>query len=309
MIHDLQVAQVAAARARRPCRSSARSPPTDAKLLAAMGSGNNVPGNIFTIDGNAAALPEPERPLPRQGRPTSCRSSSAWARTTRSSSRDAHNYWEFNYTTNWVHPLYELPFTGGFPTTTYQNGQISVRTRSRSFPAAARAITTAASERAVDVRRQPRPAARPRQVRRRGRRAARVPRSASSRAASRTRPCSTSSSGWPRSSPSEHDLDAAPARRLQGRDRARRSQRRRHHLGRRGRRRHAERQLSARRQRPDLRILPPRSYDRFAVTREINDGLLAPRFAPSTRGWVLSGTATTGFGVIAASQGRDSDDR
>jgi hypothetical protein len=28
---------------------------------------------------------------------------------------DAHSYWEFNYLgTNWVHPLYELPFTGGF---------------------------------------------------------------------------------------------------------------------------------------------------------------------------------------------------
>src|SRR5260370_772469 len=29
---------------------------------------------------------------------------------------DVHSYWEFNYQgTNWVHPLYELPFTGGFP--------------------------------------------------------------------------------------------------------------------------------------------------------------------------------------------------
>jgi hypothetical protein len=46
-----------------------------------------------------------------------------------------------------------------------------------------------------------------------------------------------------------------------------------------------------------------------AVTREINDGLLAPRFAPSTRGWVLSGTIVTGFPVVAASQGEDSDDR
>jgi len=30
-------------------------------------------------------------------------------------------------------------------------------------------------------------------------------------------------------------------------------------------------------------------FNRFAVTREINDGLLAPRFAPSQRAWVLSG--------------------
>jgi len=29
---------------------------------------------------------------------------------------DTHSYWEFNYLgTNWIHPLYELPFTGGFP--------------------------------------------------------------------------------------------------------------------------------------------------------------------------------------------------
>jgi len=56
-------------------------------------------------------------------------------------------------------------------------------------------------------------------------------------------------------------------------------------------------------------FLLPRSYDRFAVTREINDGMLAPRFAPSTRGWVLSGTIVTGFPVVAASQGEDADDR
>src|SRR5437764_11444668 len=44
---------------------------------------------------------------------------------------DAHNYWEFNYTTNWIHPLYELPFAGGFPdkaatdpADTYKDGEI-----------------------------------------------------------------------------------------------------------------------------------------------------------------------------------------
>jgi hypothetical protein len=37
--------------------------------------------------------------------------------------------------------------------------------------------------------------------------------------------------------------------------------------------------------------------------------MLAPRFAPSTRAWVLSGTIVTGFPVVAASQGEDSDDR
>src|SRR2546428_10368775 len=44
---------------------------------------------------------------------------------------DAHAYWEFNYLgTNWVHPLYELPFTGGFPdrfgaaSDTFDDGEI-----------------------------------------------------------------------------------------------------------------------------------------------------------------------------------------
>jgi hypothetical protein len=40
-------------------------------------------------------------------------------------------------------------------------------------------------------------------------------------------------------------------------------------------------------------FLPATSFRRFAVTREIDDGYLAPRFAPSTRGWVLSGNAVT----------------
>ena len=56
-------------------------------------------------------------------------------------------------------------------------------------------------------------------------------------------------------------------------------------------------------------FLPPTVFNRFAVTREINDGLLSQRFSPSTRGWVLSGTIVTGFPVVEASEGRDSDDR
>src|SRR5205823_8329374 len=36
-------------------------------------------------------------------------------------------------------------------------------------------------------------------------------------------------------------------------------------------------------------FLPATAFNRFAVTREINDGLLAPRFAPSQRAWILTG--------------------
>lgn len=55
--------------------------------------------------------------------------------------------------------------------------------------------------------------------------------------------------------------------------------------------------------------LPPTVFNRFAVTREINDGLLAPRFAPSQRAWVLSGVRVTVSPTVDASTGRDADDR
>jgi hypothetical protein len=56
-------------------------------------------------------------------------------------------------------------------------------------------------------------------------------------------------------------------------------------------------------------FLPATSFRRFAVTREINDGLLAPRFAPSQRAWLLTGPATTVNPPQPASAGRDGDDR
>jgi hypothetical protein len=55
--------------------------------------------------------------------------------------------------------------------------------------------------------------------------------------------------------------------------------------------------------------LSPTDFNRFAVTREINDGLLAPRFAPSQRAWVLTGFRVAVTPAIPASEGRDSDDR
>jgi hypothetical protein len=56
-------------------------------------------------------------------------------------------------------------------------------------------------------------------------------------------------------------------------------------------------------------FLPATSFNRFAVTREINDGLLAPRFAPSQRAWLLQGSLVQVNPVVPASTGRDGDDR
>jgi hypothetical protein len=54
-------------------------------------------------------------------------------------------------------------------------------------------------------------------------------------------------------------------------------------------------------------FLSPTKFNRFAVTREINDGLLAPRFAPSQRAWVLSGFLTLVKPAIDASVPLDDD--
>ena len=56
-------------------------------------------------------------------------------------------------------------------------------------------------------------------------------------------------------------------------------------------------------------FIPATHFNRFAVTREINDGLLAPRFAPSQRAWVLSGVRVPVSPTVDASTGRDADDR
>src|SRR2546426_1183050 len=56
-------------------------------------------------------------------------------------------------------------------------------------------------------------------------------------------------------------------------------------------------------------FIPATLFDRFAVTREINDGLLAPRFAPSQKAWVMSGVLVSVNPAVPASEGEDSDDR
>ncbi len=59
----------------------------------------------------------------------------------------------------------------------------------------------------------------------------------------------------------------------------------------------------------DRLFLPATKFNRFAVTREINDGLLAPRFAPSQRAWVLTGSLNLVTPAVAASVPHDADNR
>ena len=74
------------------------------------------------MDGNAVRFPSATDHFPdRQTNVVPIQlSMGAWNTLQQS---DGHAYWEFNYTTNWIHPLYELPFTGGIPGT-FEAGQV-----------------------------------------------------------------------------------------------------------------------------------------------------------------------------------------
>jgi hypothetical protein len=282
----------------------------DAKRIAKMGGGNNgTPGNFFTVDGNVPHFPSPADHFPDKVTNVVPLHLSMGAYNAFQES-DAHSYWEFNYTTNWVHPLYELPFAGGFPdhratdsADTYRDGEIGrlasivpgdgpgenlERKDAVKFgdnPDRPRDPDLFDSE--VDAQRE---------FRQRF-----VPSGIAKEALLNTFERLASFEPW------EHDL----TRRLLDGYRAALKVADTNGDG----------IISAAEGDIDtpnkacpqgdntcLFILP-RTFNRFAVTREINDGLLAPRFAPSTRGWVMGGSIVTGFKAIEASEGRDSDDR
>src|SRR6266516_6145165 len=114
MIHDVVVPTVARPRPDGHAQFGTITA-ADAAQLRVMGAGNNVPGNIFTVDGLAVHFPSDTDHFPdRQSNVVPVQLSLGAYNAMQQT--DVHSYWEFNYTTNWVHPLYELPFTGGgFP--------------------------------------------------------------------------------------------------------------------------------------------------------------------------------------------------
>src|SRR5258708_30833199 len=115
MIHDMRVRSVNATPRKDGHAQFGTILPADAAALKAMGTGNNVPGATFTIDGKAVRLPSASDHFPDVQSNVVPIYLSMGAYNAMQQS-DVHSYWEFNYTgTNWVHPLYELPFTGGFP--------------------------------------------------------------------------------------------------------------------------------------------------------------------------------------------------
>jgi hypothetical protein len=310
MIYDLRVAPVAAldANGHSPVGTITAE---DAKRLAKMGSGNNSrAGNFFTVDGNPAHFPRPSDHFPDHVTNVVPIQLSMGAYNAFQES-DVHSYWEFNYTTNWIHPLYELPFTGGFPdhratdpADTYRDGEIG---RLQSIVPGSGPGENQDRRKAVKFGDNPDHPRDPdlfdsdvdeqRESRERF-----IPSGVAREAFLNTFERLASFE------PQEHDL----TRRLFDGYRAALKL---VDTNGDGIVSAAEGDIDTPNENcPETGdntclFLLPRKFDRFAVTREINDGLLAPRFAPSTRGWVLSGNIVTDFGVIQASEGRDSDDR
>jgi len=131
MIHDLTVPAVAPPRPDGHA-SFAKLLAADAAALKAMGLGHNTPGHIFTTDGKAVHFPSEFDHFPDAQTNVVPIQLSMGAYNSLQQT-DAHAYWEFNYTTNWIHPLYELPFTGGFPDSfggvpdAFEDGEIGAR--------------------------------------------------------------------------------------------------------------------------------------------------------------------------------------
>jgi hypothetical protein len=269
-----------------------------------MGTHNNVPGHIFTVNGKAVQLPNENDHFPdKQTNVVPIQLSMGAYNALQQS--DAHSYWEFNYTTNWIHPLYELPFTGGFPDNfgaapeTFQDGEIGALQSivPGSGPAGVKNSPVTHGDNPnlprdpdkfdadIDSQREFRERFIPGGLANEifldvyERRASFEPqvtnltrRLYDAYAAEVAR---VDQNGDGVISASEGDVDSA----------------------------------SDGFPNNERLFLPATSYNRFAVTREINDGLLAPRFAPSQRAWILTGPLASVSPAVPASEGRDADDR
>src|SRR6266478_4758789 len=304
MIHDITVPDVAAPRKDGHAQFGTITE-RDADILVRMGTGNNVPGNVFTVDGQAPHFPSASDHFPDKQTNVVPINESMGAYNAFQQS-DVHSYWEFNYLgTNWIHPLYELPFTGGFPDNfgqapdTFQDGEIG---KLQSIvPGPGPSGEQNKPQIVGDNPNLPRDPDKfdgdvdaQREFRQRG-----VPSGLANEIYLDVYERLASFEPYIRNLQQRlFDGYAAEVKRVSGND---------------------EGIITAAQGDIDTAtdgfpnnerlFLPPTMFNRFAVTREINDGLLAPRFAPSQRAWVLSGVQVPVVPAVPASTGRDADDR
>jgi hypothetical protein len=304
MIHDITVPNVAAPR-RDGHAQFGTITQRDAEVLKRMGTGNNVAGNVFTVDGQAPHFPSASDHFPDKQTNVVPINESMGAYNAYQQS-DVHSYWEFNYLgTNWIHPLYELPFTGGFPDNfgqapdAFQDGEIGKLQSIVPGPG-----PSGEENKPQEVGDNPNLPRDPdkfdgdvdaqREFRERG-----VPSGLANEIYLDVYERLVSFEPQVRNLQQRlFDAYAAEVKRVSGND---------------------EGIITAAQGDIDTAtdgfpnnerlFLPPTVFNRFAVTREINDGLLAPRFAPSQRAWVLTGVRVPVSPSVDAATGRDADDR
>ena len=305
MIHDLTVAPVNDTPRPDGHAQFGTLLQTDADALTAMGTGNNMAGNIFTTDGKAVHFPRPGDHFPdTQTNVVPIQlSMGAWNTLQQS---DGHAYWEINYTTNWIHPLYELPFTGGIPGT-FEAGQVG----------ALQSIVPGSGPNGIKND----PVLYGDNPNNKGVVQASGPRDPDKFDADDDSQREFRQRFIPSGLANEIFLDVYERlasfepgvgdfnRRLFDAYAAEVARVDTNNDG----------VISAAEGDVDTAsdgfadnsrlFIPATQFKRFAVTREINDGLLAPRFAPSQKAWVLSGTLVSVSPSVPASQGEDSDDR
>jgi hypothetical protein len=118
-LHDLRVPRVAAARSDGHAQFGTITS-ADARQLADMGSGNNVPGHVFTVDGKAPNFGSASDVYPDGKQPNTVVIPVSAGSFNALQQGESHAYWEFNLGTDWSPPAYELPFTGGIKGTQAQ---------------------------------------------------------------------------------------------------------------------------------------------------------------------------------------------
>ena len=297
MIQDIPVPPVAQPRADGTSAFN-RITPADAAVLAAIGAGNNVPGRVFTVDGNAPHFPAAGDRFPQTGKNTVAHPVSMGSYNAMQQS-DVHSYWEFNAGTNWVFPHYEVIFSGGVPGTyaaglQYNNLKDLRTVIPGSGPRGVTNDKIAYGDNPDDPRDPDRTeATNPAQAEKR----LRIVPSAVDREVLYDVFLRVKSFRPDVTDTAERFFLAYAhevAKVDQNGD---------------GVISFAEANIKGTSDgQPNTRLyLPPSAFNRFAITREINDGLLAPRFAPSERAYVLSGFLTRLSHPIGASVPIDAD--
>lgn len=307
MIHDVTVPHAAAPRPDGHA-SFGTLTAADAAKLAAMGDHHNKPGAVFTTDGKKGHLPAATDHWPNRVSNTVPVQLSLGAYIATQQS-DLHSYWELNQYTNWTPPTYELPFTGGIPGT-FAHGRIGAR--SSIIPGSGPSGISNTPQGYGDNPNNPRDPDRLLNTSPSDPDRGMVNNDAHKETRLRFIPSGLANEVLldvylrvASFEPTVHRLNqrifdayaAEVARVDTNHD---------------GVLTAVEADLEGTSdggQSNDRLFLPATTYNRVAVTREINDGLLSPRFAPSQRAWILSGNIVHVKPAVASSIPQDGDNR